>query len=49
MDIPDYIEEDLERIITNCDYEFSKLNHMLSINTKKILDGKFNVFYKNND
>ena len=28
-------------------YEFSKLNHMLSINTKKILDGKFNVFYKN--
>ena len=26
MDIPDYIEEDLERIITNCDYEFSKLS-----------------------
>ena len=29
-------------------YEFSKLNHMLSINTKKILDGKFKVYYKNN-
>ena len=30
-------------------YELSKLNHMLTINTKKVLDGKFKVFYKNNN
>ena len=28
-------------------YEFSKLNHMLTVNTEKILDGKFKVYYKN--
>ena len=28
-------------------YEFSKLNHMLTINTKNILDGKFSVVYQN--
>ena len=28
-------------------YEFSKLNHMLTINTRKVLDGKIRVIYKN--
>ena len=27
-------------------YEFSKLNHMLTINTEKVLDGKIKVLYK---
>lgn len=30
-------------------YEFSKLNHMLTINTRKVLDGKIKVHYKNNN
>ena len=30
-------------------YEFSKLNHMLSINTRKVLQGKIKVDYKNNN
>lgn len=30
-------------------YEFSKLNHMLTINTRKVLEGKINVNYKNNN
>ena len=30
-------------------YEFSKLNHMLTINTRKVLDGKIQVYYKNNN
>lgn len=30
-------------------YEFSKLNHMLTINTRKVLDGKIKVYYKNNN
>ena len=29
-------------------YEFSKLNHMLTINTRKVIEGKINVNYKNN-
>ncbi len=29
-------------------YDFSKLNHMLTINTRKVLDGKISVLYKNN-
>ena len=28
-------------------YEFSKLNHMLTINTRKVIEGKFKVQYKN--
>ena len=30
-------------------YEFSKLNHMLTINTRKVLEGKIKVYYKNNN
>jgi hypothetical protein len=30
-------------------YEFSKLNHMLTINTRKVLKGKIKVHYKNNN
>ena len=30
-------------------YEFSKLNHMLTINTRKVLDGKIKVNYKSNN
>ena len=30
-------------------YEFSKLNHMLTINTRKVLDGKIKVHYKSNN
>tara|TARA_B100000787_G_C16192047_1_gene298141 strand:- start:761 stop:2323 length:1563 start_codon:yes stop_codon:yes gene_type:complete len=30
-------------------YEFSKLNHMLSINTRKVLQGKIKVDYKNDN
>tara|TARA_B110000977_G_scaffold175638_1_gene230559 strand:- start:39147 stop:40724 length:1578 start_codon:yes stop_codon:yes gene_type:complete len=28
-------------------YEFSKLNHMLTINTRSVLNGKIKVYYKN--
>ena len=28
-------------------YDFSKLNHMLTINTRKVIEGKINVNYKN--
>lgn len=27
-------------------YEFAKLNHMLTINTRKVIEGKINVYYK---
>jgi len=30
-------------------YEFAKLNHMLTINTRKVLDGKIKVKYKSNN
>jgi len=30
-------------------YEFSKLNHMLTINTRKVLDGKIKVHYQSNN
>ena len=30
-------------------YEFSKLNHMLTINTRKVVDGKIKVYYKNDN
>jgi len=30
-------------------YEFSKLNHMLSINTRKVLQGKIHIHYKSNN
>ena len=30
-------------------YEFAKLNHMLTINTRKVLAGKFRVYYKNSN
>lgn len=30
-------------------YEFSKLNHMLTINTRKVLEGKIKVNYKSNN
>ena len=30
-------------------YEFSKLNHMLTVNTKKVTEGKIKVQYKNNN
>ena len=30
-------------------YEFSKLNHMLTINTRKVLKGKIKVNYKSNN
>lgn len=29
-------------------YDFSKLNHMLTVNTKKVINGKISVKYKNN-